>query len=320
MASVDSFHLLYREVARSCHNHFEFLAVVGALYTARKGISILCECYSAIKLHVTPHLLRRQDLAKQYGQWAVVTGATDIIGRAYAEELASRGLNIILMCSNRQELRSVSDAIAETYGVNTSFLHVDFSQGHQAYHSISEALTDVDVGILVNNARVFCEDPPYIMSVPQDKVWEIINVNVAAAVMMVHIVLPGMVERRRGAIVNVCPGSASRRRDLSQIAASKAYLATFSKQLQCEVQSSGIFVQLLTPLCVGDRQAASTGILRYLPVFAPSSQVYARHAVRTLGITSRTTGYWAHSLQLLACQWIPDWMSTSAGKLFLSLT
>ncbi|XP_072278989.1 inactive hydroxysteroid dehydrogenase-like protein 1 [Pyxicephalus adspersus] len=314
MAAVDSFHLLYQEVARSCHNHFEFLAVVGALYTVRKGISILYECYSVVRLHVTPHILRRTDLVKQYGEWAVVTGATDIIGRAYAEELASRGLNIILICSNREELHNLSEAIAGAYGVNTSFIHADFSKGHEAYHSIKEVLGNLDVGILINNARVLYEHPQCIMEIPEDKVFEVINVNVAASVMMVRLVVPGMVQRKRGAIVNVSPGTRSQNRNNTQIAASKAYLDKFSRQLQYELRSSGIFVQLLTPLCVRDKHGSSTGIVHSLPFFVPSSEVYARHAVRTLGISSRTTGYWAHSLQLSVYQWVPGWMCTSIGR------
>lgn len=73
MAAVDSFHLLYQEVARSCHNHIEFLAVVGAVYTARNGLSILYGCCSVLR-HVTQHVFRRRDLILEYGQWAVVTG------------------------------------------------------------------------------------------------------------------------------------------------------------------------------------------------------------------------------------------------------
>ncbi|XP_018423559.1 PREDICTED: inactive hydroxysteroid dehydrogenase-like protein 1 [Nanorana parkeri] len=314
MAAVDSFPLLYEEVARCCLNYFEFLAVVGALYTARKGISILHKCYSIVSLHVTPHIYRRRDLVKQYGEWAVVTEATDLIGRAYAEELARRGLNIILICSNKEELHNISEAISGTYGVNTNPIHADLSKGHEAYLSIKKVLSDLNVGILVNNAMVLCEYPQCIMDIPEDKLWDIINVNVAAAVMMVRIVVPGMVQRQRGAIVNVSPGTGSRYRDVTQIAASKVFLDKFSKELQSEFRSSGIFVQLLTPLCVADKHEPSAGILRKLAFFIPSSDVYARHAVRTLGVSSWTTGYWAHSLQLFAFRWVPGWMCTSVGR------
>ncbi|XP_073515430.1 inactive hydroxysteroid dehydrogenase-like protein 1 isoform X2 [Phyllobates terribilis] len=309
MAAVDSFHLLYREVARSCHNQLEFLAVVGALYTARKGLFILYDCYSLIQLHVTPCLLRKKDLVQQYGEWAVVTGATNSIGKAYAEELAKCGMNMLLICSNRAQLQSVSEALSGTYGVNTNFIDVDFSLGREVYPLIRDTLRNLDVGILVNNAGVFDEYPERVVEVPEDKVWEILHVNIAAAVMMAHMVLPGMVQKKRGAIINVIPASGGK--SGSQTAASKAHLEAFSRQLASEVSSSGIFVQCLTPLCVGSK---STSSYRPLPMFAPSPEVYARHAVRTLGFSTRTTGYWAHSLQLSASRWFPGWLCRSIGR------
>ncbi|KAG8563408.1 hypothetical protein GDO81_016055 [Engystomops pustulosus] len=307
MAAVDSFHLLYREVARSCHNHLEFLAVVGALYTAQKSFCILYDCYSLIRSHVTPCLLRKRDLVQQYGKWAVVTGANSSIGKAYAEELAKNGMNIILVCSSREN--GVSEAITGDYGVNTKFIDVDFSQGHEVYYSIMEALKGLDVGILVNNAGVFDEYPEHILEVPEDELWKIIHVNLAAAVMMARIVLPGMAQKKRGAIVNVICGSVGK--SDAQTAASKAYLDTFSRQLASEVSASGVFVQCLTPLCVGRKHTSSYGTF---PMFSPSPDVYAHHAVRTLGFCTRTTGYWAHSLQLLASQWIPGWLCRSIGR------
>ncbi|XP_069822014.1 inactive hydroxysteroid dehydrogenase-like protein 1 isoform X2 [Dendropsophus ebraccatus] len=308
MAAVDSFNLLYREVARSCHNHLEVLAVVGALYTARKGLCILYDCCSLLRLHVSPCLLSKKNHVQQYGAWAVVTGASNSIGKAYAEELAKCGLNIILICSKRDQLHSVSEAISRTYGVNTNFIDVDFSQGQEVYPSIKEALRNIDVGILVNNAGVFDDYPQRVVEIPEDKVWDYINVNIAAAVMMAHIVLPGMIEKKRGAIVNVIPRS--RGKSDSQAAASKAYLETFSRQLGSEVSSSGIFVQCLTPLRLGSTATSAYGIL---PIFAPPPDVYTRHAVRTLGFSTRTTGYWAHSLQLLVCRWIPGWLCGPIG-------
>ncbi|KAG9475256.1 inactive hydroxysteroid dehydrogenase-like protein 1 isoform X2 [Eleutherodactylus coqui] len=310
MAAVDSFHLLYREVARTCHNHVEFLAVVGALYTAKKGLCILYDCYSLMRLHVTLCLHSRRDLVQQYGEWAVVTGATNSIGRAYAEELAKCGMNIILICNKRQELHSMSEAIAGNYGVNTSFIDVDLSRGQEVYLAVKEALRDLDIGILVNHAGVYDEFPESLVEAAEDKVWEILHVNVAAAVVMAHLVVPGMVQKKRGAVVNVISGSIGK--SDAQTAASRAYVETFSRQLGCEVSSSGVFVQCLTPLCVGGKRPSSCG---FLPLFAPSPDVYARHAVRTLGASTRTTGYWAHALQLLACRWIPGWLCRSVGRL-----
>ncbi|XP_040265894.1 inactive hydroxysteroid dehydrogenase-like protein 1 [Bufo bufo] len=310
MAAVDSFHILYRAVAQTCHNNLEFLAVVGALYTARKSLCILSDCYRLLRLHLTPCLLRRRDFVQEYGEWAVVTGATNSLGKAYAEALAKRGMNVLLICSQREALHSVSEAIAVIYGVNTNFIDVDFSRGPEVYPSIKGALRNLDVGILVNNAAGFDERPEGVVAMPEDTVWEIIHVNMAAAVMMAHLVLPGMVERKRGAIVNVISGSDGK--SDPQTAASKAYLETFSRKLDSEVSASGIFVQCLTPLHVGGTQHTSHYGTSHM--FAPSPDVYARHAVRTLGFSTRTTGYWAHSLQVLACRWIPGWLCSSIGR------
>ncbi|XP_026508674.1 inactive hydroxysteroid dehydrogenase-like protein 1 isoform X2 [Terrapene carolina triunguis] len=207
MAAVDSFYLLYREIGRSCSCYMEALALVGAWYVARKCFTLVCDSYSLIRLHFIPKLVSRADFVKQYGRWAVVTGSTAGIGKAYAEELASRGINIILISRSKEKLEAVAKDITETYKVETAVIVADFSKGREIYSSIKEALRDKDIGILVNNVGVFYTYPEYFTRLSEDKLWEIVNVNIAAANMMVHIVLPGMVQRKRGAIVNVSSGS-----------------------------------------------------------------------------------------------------------------
>ncbi|XP_006888940.1 PREDICTED: inactive hydroxysteroid dehydrogenase-like protein 1 [Elephantulus edwardii] len=71
MAAVDSFYLLYREIARSCNCYMEALALVGAWYTARKSVTVICDFYSLIRLHFIPRLVSRADLVQQYGRWLV---------------------------------------------------------------------------------------------------------------------------------------------------------------------------------------------------------------------------------------------------------
>ncbi|KAL2762086.1 inactive hydroxysteroid dehydrogenase-like protein 1 isoform b [Daubentonia madagascariensis] len=254
MAAVDSFYLLYREIARSCNCYMEALALVGAWYTARKSITVVCDFYSLIRLHFIPRLGSRADLIKQYGRWAVVSGATEGIGKAYAEELASRGLNIILISRNKEKLQ-------------------------------------------------------YFTQVSEDKLWDIINVNIAAASLMVHIVLPGMVERKKGAIVTISSGSCCKPTpQLAAFSASKAYLDHFSRALQYEYASKGIFVQSLIPFYVATNMTAPSSFLHKCPWLVPSPKVYAHHAVSTLGISKRTTGYWSHSIQFLFAQYMPEWL------------
>ncbi|XP_062033508.1 inactive hydroxysteroid dehydrogenase-like protein 1 isoform X1 [Lepus europaeus] len=310
MAAVDSFYLLYREIARSCNCYMEALALVGAWYTARKSITVICDFYSLVRLHFIPRLGSRADLIKQYGSWAVVSGATDGIGKAYAEELASRGLNIVLISRSDEKLRAVARDIADTYRVETDVIVADFSSGREIYVPIREALKDKDIGILVNNVGVSYPCPQYFTQVSEDKLWDIINVNIAAASLMVRIVLPGMVERKKGAIVTISSGSCCKPTpQLAAYSASKAYLDHLSRALQYEYTSKGIFVQSLIPFCVATSRTAPSSFLHKCPWLVPSPKVYAHHAVSTLGISTRTTGYWSHSIQVfLFAQYMPEWL------------
>ncbi|XP_038627967.1 inactive hydroxysteroid dehydrogenase-like protein 1 isoform X1 [Tachyglossus aculeatus] len=309
MAAVDSFYFLYREIARSCNCYLEALALVGAWYTARKSITIVHDFYSLIRLHFIPRLVSRADLIKQYGRWAVVSGATDGIGKAYAEELASHGLNIILISRNKEKLEKVAKNIAEVYKVETDIIVADFSNGREIYSPIREALRDKDIGILVNNVGVFYPYPQYFTQLPEEKLWDIINVNIAAANFMIHIVLPGMVDRKKGAIVNISSGSCCKPTpQMTAYSASKAYLDHFSRALQYEYASKGIFVQSLIPFYVATNMTAYSGFLHSNPWLVPSPKVYAQHAVSTLGISKRTTGYWFHSIQFIFAQYMPEWL------------
>ncbi|XP_052313012.1 inactive hydroxysteroid dehydrogenase-like protein 1 [Oncorhynchus keta] len=85
---------------------------------------------------------------KAYGQWAVVTGATAGIGKAYANELARRGLDIVLVSRSKDKLHIVAKEIESQHGLQTQIIQTDFTEGHDIYPAIAEALRDLDIGIL----------------------------------------------------------------------------------------------------------------------------------------------------------------------------
>ncbi|NXU52582.1 HSDL1 protein, partial [Turnix velox] len=309
MAAVDQFYLLYREISRSCSIYVEALAVVGAWYVAKNCISLAFSTYSTVKLYVLPRLSSKVDLVKQYGKWAVVTGSTDGIGKAYAEELAKHGVNIVLISRNKEKLESVSRSISETYKVETDIIVADFGKGRELYPAIKKALKDKEIGILVNNVGVFYSYPDYFTNVSEDVLWDIININIGSANMMTHIVLPGMVERRKGAIVNLSSGSCCQPTPMfTAYGASKIYLDYFSRALHYEYASKGIFVQSLTPFVVTTKLTACCSATSQKSFFFPSAEEYANHAVSTLGLSIRTCGYWKHAMQFTLGKRLPEWI------------
>ncbi|XP_041043405.1 inactive hydroxysteroid dehydrogenase-like protein 1 [Carcharodon carcharias] len=309
MAAVDSFQLLYRQIARTCNTYIDALAIVGAWYVTRKSICLICDFYSIIRLHFIPRLVSRRDLLKHFGKWALVTGGTDGIGKAYAEELASEGINLILISHDRSKLEATATAISAMYNVETIIIEADFTKGREIYQPIRETVEDKEIGILVNSVDVPYDHPQSFLNISEDKLWDLINVNIAATNMMIHILLPGMIQRRKGAIVNISSGSCCKPTpQMATYSSVKTYLDHFSRALHFEYASKGIFVQSLLPFYIKTNTATYTDGLCIYSWIAPSANVYARHAISTLGISHRTAGYWMHSIQFLFAQYMPEWL------------
>ena len=141
----------------------------------------------------------------QYGKWAVITGSTDGIGKAMAFELARRGFHLVLLGRNPEKLdqvfKEISDEVSE---VEIKNVVMDFSGDlTEGIILLKDTIKDMDVGLLVNNAGVTQISPRFFDEVDLD-MWEnIVNVNVVAPTVITAAVLPYMLKRRRGAIVNV---------------------------------------------------------------------------------------------------------------------
>ncbi|XP_043075281.1 inactive hydroxysteroid dehydrogenase-like protein 1 [Puntigrus tetrazona] len=314
MAAVDSFHLLYREIARSCSCYVETLALVGACYTASKAVIFIRDCYSLIRLHFIPRLVSRRDLSQQYGQWALIFDASEAIAKAYAEELARHGICVILISSDINSVADTAKAISDTYGVEAILIEADFSQGLSACKPIKDAVGGKDIGFIVNSLDGSLDPSQGFMDLSESVVWDTLNRNVVAATLVTRLVLPNMVDRGKGAVVNISAGRClcptSRKAALS---ASTAFLDSFSRSLHYEYGHRGVFVQSLLPFRVSSQ--ASEG---YSPAgwLVPSPQVYASHALSTLGISRRTTGYWPHTIQFGLVQCIPEWVWMLGSRVF----
>lgn len=88
---------------------------------------------------------------KSYGKWAVVTGCTDGIGKAYTEQLAKRGLSIVLISRTLEKLNEQARDLQDRFKVETKVIAADFTQPDSIYPNIRTQLADLDIGILVNN-------------------------------------------------------------------------------------------------------------------------------------------------------------------------
>jgi short-subunit dehydrogenase len=178
---------------------------------------------------------------------ALVTGASAGIGAEIARELARRGQTVVLVARRKQKLLDLADELTSEYGVRAEAVSCDL--GRPAARGrlpgqISELGLEVD--ILVNNAG-FATGGPFHASDP-DRELEQVRVLVEAVVALTSAFLPGMVERGRGAILNVA--STAGMQPLPHAAgysSAKAYVLTFSEAIHQEVSGHGVTVTALCP-------------------------------------------------------------------------
>lgn len=156
------------------------------------------------------NFLRPSKNLKKYGSWALVTGPTDGIGKGFAFELARKGLNLILVGRNPNKLKDVSDAILAKYGkTQIKTVVVDFTGDLSlGMLRIREAIEGLDVGVLINNVGMSYPYARYFHEVDEELLKNLIKVNVEGTTKVTQTVLPGMLQRKKGAIVNIGSGAA----------------------------------------------------------------------------------------------------------------
>ena len=179
---------------------------------------------------------------------AVITGASSGIGKAFAERLAADGYDLIAVGRNLDRLRH----LASTLPAIVSSVAADLATT-DGITSVIDAIGDRHVDLLVNNAGVAHYMP--FAQLPEDKASELLFVKVVAPTLLARAVVPGMIERHSGTIINVAgmlaySGPASleqlpRRRAV--YVGANAHLVAFSESLAAELAGDGVTVQALCP-------------------------------------------------------------------------
>ncbi|XP_055608099.1 hydroxysteroid dehydrogenase-like protein 1 [Uranotaenia lowii] len=240
-------------------------------------------------------------LPVKYGPWAVVTGATDGIGKDYAENLAQKGMNIVLISRTESKLIKVADEIRERYGVQTRWIAADFSQGSKVYPHIKEQLASLEIGMLVNNVGFLPTLGEFINN-SEEELLKVVNINVMATTMMTRTVIPQMKQRRKGIVINIASSSGYVPAPyLGCYAASKAYIISLTLCLRRELADTGVEFQLVTPSIVKTNMSQDYASRSPWFFIVLESNRFVKSAIHTIGKTAHTCGHWLHCLQM--CWW-----------------
>ncbi|KNZ73940.1 3-ketoacyl-CoA reductase [Termitomyces sp. J132] len=256
------------------------------------------------------------------GAWAVVTGASDGIGREFAFELAKVGFNVLLVARNKVSLQTTASDIAKKHpGVSTEIYSIDFSKNDEvAYQNLSAVLSDRDVGVLVNNVGKSHAMPVYLVDTPKEEMADIVAINVNATLRVTYAILPGMVQRKRGLILNIGSfAGAIPSPMLAVYSGTKAFLATFTSALAEEVRAHNITVEHVNTYFVVSKLSK----IRKASMLIPEPGPYVRSVLSKISLAcgaaysgrpGTSTPYWSHALL--------DYAMTVIGlpSLFISYT
>jgi len=213
--------------------------------------------------------------------WAVVTGASSGIGLAFARELARRGHPVFAVARRRERLEALAREAAEC-GNRVEFVAADLKTEEGCTAVIRQLDRLREIELLVNNAGIATAGDFLDASI-DDEIGAI-QLNVEALVRLTHAVLPGMVRRDRGGIINLASVVAFQPFPRFAVyAASKAFVLSFTEALAEEVRGTGVRILALCPGAARtemDLFAHNEGLLGKLPSL--TAEQVARTAVRAL--------------------------------------
>ncbi|MCC6174556.1 MAG: SDR family NAD(P)-dependent oxidoreductase [Chloroflexi bacterium] len=181
------------------------------------------------------------------GTRAIVTGASWGIGETFAHSLAARGADLLLVARTETRLLTIASDLAARYNVRVEIVTVDLAalDGPRRLCEAVDALGFAPT-LLVNNAGYGQLGP--FSELPLARAREMIRLNMSAVVALTRLILPGMLERGCGAIVNVASASAFQPLpNYAVYAASKAFLLNLSAALWAECRHKGVQVVAVCP-------------------------------------------------------------------------
>ncbi|KAI9336683.1 hypothetical protein BD770DRAFT_431994 [Pilaira anomala] len=216
------------------------------------------------------------------GAWAVVTGATDGIGKEFALQLAKNKFNVLLISRTASKLESAAKDISEQFGVETKTFAMDFTKGDaEDFKKVGEIINSIRVGVLVNNVGVNHDIPTPFAEEDDTIINNIIEVNIKGLMKMTKLVLPQMKENHKGLIFNM--GSFAGLVPtpyLSVYSAGKAFLSTWSQALGTEVAKDGIVVEHVNTYFV----VSAMSKIRKPSLLIPTPKNYVASVLRKVGV------------------------------------
>lgn len=186
-------------------------------------------------------------LKRMADQWALVTGASAGLGAEFARQLASRGMHLVLVSRRNDLMTELAQELHTKHGTRCEIISADLSDPTGPGRVLDEITSKgIVIELLVNNAGFGVVGE--VDNADVDRLLQLIRLNISAITELTYRLVPGMLERGHGAILNVSSLSAFQPvAYMGVYAASKAFVLHFSEALHCELKDRGITVTAVCP-------------------------------------------------------------------------
>ncbi|MFN2503058.1 MAG: SDR family NAD(P)-dependent oxidoreductase [Acidimicrobiales bacterium] len=195
---------------------------------------------------------------------ALVTGASSGIGRAFACALAAAGTDLVLVARRRPRLEEMAAELAADHARRVDVIEADLTEPDQRA-VVEDRLADSEhpIDVLVNSAGFGTEGR--FSDLPVEGEEQEVLLNVLCLLRLTHAALPGMIERGRGAVINVSSIAGHQPIPMwATYSATKAFVTSFSRALSAEVEGTGVRVLTLMPGFTRTEFHEQTGLTREL--------------------------------------------------------
>lgn len=177
---------------------------------------------------------------------ALITGASTGIGAIYAQRLAQRGYDLVLVARGRERLNALASRISNETQRSVEVFQADLAAPADLARVERKLREDASIDLLVNNAGIGTHTP--LLQSDVERMARMIDLNVKALTRLTYAAVPGFVARKQGAVINVSSIVSLAPELLNGVyGASKAYVTAFTQSLHKELAEHGIRIQAVLP-------------------------------------------------------------------------
>jgi NAD(P)-dependent dehydrogenase (short-subunit alcohol dehydrogenase family) len=231
------------------------------------------------------------------GQVALVTGASSGIGRNLVEGLAARGVAVAGFARNEEKLTAAMAGVAGSTGARTLAVTADVTDRASVDAAVARVADELGrVDLLVNNAGAIDVAEVPIWEADPDQWWDVVGSHLRGAQLMVRAVVPGMLARGHGRVINLASGmSTFANRDYSAYSVAKTGLMRLTEALALSFQGSGLFAFDVAPGVVDTPMTRSMEMWRGFTDWTPPERAVELVCAVAAGELDAWSGRFLHS-------------------------